>query len=418
VADNRLRVLVACGAAAGIAATFNTPIAGPLFAMELILRDFAAESFGAIVLASVTATAIGRAAFGSQPFLVVPALALRGGWEYLLFALLGLVVGAVGVAFTRVLYWIEDACDWLWRGPAWLRPVAGGVLLGGLLLVLPQLYGVGDPVLAGAIGGRYVVWFLLVLLVGKIVAASLTIGIGGSGGVFTPALFIGAMGGSAFGILVHQVFPTAGSPGLYGLIGMGAAFAGATRAAMTAVIVLFELTGQYSIILPLMLAVFAATAVSHALSRDTIYTLKLTRRGVNLEAGGGVQGRLGRIRVGTVMDPMPDPTAGDLTVVQPKLTEHSTLTDALHALAEADDIGLPVLDSAGHAVTGWITHRAVLVALQEPTNGRSDTTADTRSPTRRDRAASVIAPVRRQQWQLKQGFLAVRRLRANVEECP
>ncbi|WP_084531343.1 chloride channel protein [Nocardia miyunensis] len=285
VPEHRLRILVACGAAGGIAATFNAPIAGPFFAMELILRDFSAESFGAVVLSSVTASVIGRTAFGDNPFLDLPAFRLGSGREYLIFALLGIVIGAVGVAFTHILYRIEDACDWAWRGPEWLRPAVGGVLLGGLLLALPQMYGVGYPVLAHAIDGRYVVWMLLALMAGKIVATSLTIGIGGSGGVFAPSLFIGAMGGTAFGIIVHQLFPSAtAAPGLYGLIGMGAAFAGATRAAITAVVIIFELTGEYGVILPLMLAVVAATLTSRQLSRETIYTLKLTRRGVNLDA--------------------------------------------------------------------------------------------------------------------------------------
>ena len=119
--------------------------------------------------------------------------------QYLLFAALGLLAGVVGVAFTRILYAIEDACDWAWRGPEWLRPAVGGVLLGGLLLVLPQMYGVGYPVLGNGVAGKYAIAFLVVLLVGKMIATSLTIGIGGSGGVFAPSLFIGAMLGAAYG---------------------------------------------------------------------------------------------------------------------------------------------------------------------------------------------------------------------------
>ncbi|WP_370542175.1 chloride channel protein [Amycolatopsis sp. FDAARGOS 1241] len=236
--EPRLRVLVACGAAGGIAATFNAPLAGPFFAMEVILRDFAAESFGAVVLASVTASVVGRAVFGNTPFLDLPPFGLANTVEYLLFGVLGLVAGTCGVAFTRVLYLVEDVCDRLWRGPEWLRPAAGGVVLGGLLLVLPQMYGVGYPVLQNAVEGRYALAFLLVLLVGKVLATSLTIGIGGSGGVFAPLLFIGAMAGTAFGIVVHRSPPSVtASPGVYGLIGMGAAFAGAARAPITAVIV-------------------------------------------------------------------------------------------------------------------------------------------------------------------------------------
>ncbi|WP_254205229.1 chloride channel protein [Nocardia alni] len=419
VPENRLRILVACGAAGGIAATFNAPIAGPFFAMELILRDFAAESFGAVVLSSVTASVIGRAAFGNHPFLDLPAFSLKSGWEYLAFALLGLVIGAIGVAFTHVLYWIEDACDWAWRGPEWLRPAVGGLLLGGLLLVLPQMYGVGYPVLAHAIDGKYVLWMLLVLMVGKMIATSLTIGIGGSGGVFAPSLFIGAMGGTAFGVVVNHLFPGASAaPGMYGLIGMGAAFAGATRAAITAVIILFELTGEYTIILPLMLAIVAATGISRALSKETIYTLKLTRRGVNLDAAHARSDRrLDRRPISAVMELMPEPiaadtsvaaagravwlsangvlpvighdqryhgcvtaravaeamtgaqpthtTVADLAVIPPRITQDSTLAEGLDALTGAESTGIPVLDPGGQTVVGWLTHRAVLTALQD-----------------------------------------------------
>jgi CIC family chloride channel protein len=286
VPQRRLRVLVACGAAGGIAATFNAPLGGPLFAMELILRDFTVESFAAVVLSSVTASIVGRATLGNATFLSLPALSLHSPVEYVLCAVVGIVVGAVGVLFSRVLYLIEDAADWLWRGPEWLRPAVGGLLLGGILLLLPEMYGVGYPVLQNAVGGKYLVGFLLLLMVGKIVATSVTIGIGGSGGVFAPSLFIGAMAGTTFGEIAHHLLPTlTTSPGVYGLIGMGAAFAGAARAPITAVVIMFELTGEYSIILPLMAAIVIATLVGRGLTRDTIYTLKLRRRGIDLDHG-------------------------------------------------------------------------------------------------------------------------------------
>ncbi|WP_329065703.1 chloride channel protein [Amycolatopsis sp. NBC_01480] len=411
--ESRLRVLVACGAAGGIAATFNAPLAGPFFAMELILRDFAAESFGAVVLASVTASVVGRAVFGDVPFLALPPFTLRSPVEYLLFIVLGLVVGACGVLFTRVLYLVEDLCDWLWRGPEWLRPAVGGVFLGGLLLVLPQMYGVGYPVLQNAVEGKYVIGFLLLLLVGKVVATSLTIGIGGSGGVFAPSLFIGAMAGTAFGIVVHTWLPgVTASPGVYGLIGMGAAFAGAARAPITAVIVLFELTGQYTIILPMLTAIVIATATSRALSKDTIYTLKLRRRGVDLDKHPDAR-RLEGTRVAAVAEALPEPLAGDLPLeraahalavsghgilpvvaadgryqgcvtaravaealaddstgvvgdlaeLPPLVTEETSLADALAALTNAPGTGLPVL-AGEDRLSGWITHQAVLTALE------------------------------------------------------
>jgi CIC family chloride channel protein len=272
-AGENTRLLVACGAAGGIAATFNAPIAGVFFALELILRNFETRSFGLVVLASVVATAVGRIAFGSEAFLTLPAFHVVSGIEYPLYALLGVIAAVVGVAFIRVLYGSEDLADRIWRGPAWLRPAVGGILLGALLLVLPEMYGVGYPVLEGAIHGKYVVGLLLVFLVGKIAATSLTMAIGGSGGVFAPALFMGAMLGSAFGTGAHDLLPaaTAGA-GAYGLVGMAAVFAATSRAPITAVIIVFELTGDYSIILPLMLAVVVATALSHLLSEDSIYT--------------------------------------------------------------------------------------------------------------------------------------------------
>ena len=280
VPESRLRILVACGAAGGISATFNAPIAGVFFGLELILRDFEAESFGVVVLSSFAADIIGRAAFGSHPFLALPSFQLRSPVEYPLYAGLGVVAGLVGVAFIRVLYGMEDLADRIWRGPEWLRPAAGGLVLGLVLLALPELYGVGYPPLEHAIRGDYVVWLLLALLAGKVIATSLTIAIGGSGGVFAPSLFMGAMLGSAYGVGVHHLLPGGTGPaGAYGLVGMGAVFAGAARAPITAVIIIFELTGDYRIILPLMFAIVLAAGISNRLSRGTIYTLKLRRRG-------------------------------------------------------------------------------------------------------------------------------------------
>lgn len=419
VAEDRMRVLVACGAAGGIAATFNAPLAGVFFAMELILRDFAAESFGMVVLASVTSSVIGRAAFGDRPFLTLPAFTVAHLWDYLLFALLGLLAGAVGVAFTRILYWVEDACDWAWRGPEWARPAVGGLLLGALLLVLPQMYGVGYPVLEHAVAGRYAIGFLLVLLVAKIVATSLTIGVGGSGGVFAPSLFMGAALGAAYGAAVHDVAPgTAGPAGAYALIGMGAVFAGAARAPITAVIIMFELTGEYSIILPLMTAIVLATLAGRALSRDTVYTLKLRRRGVDLDEHPGnalLSGVTVRAAMEAVPTPLPaalplteaagalarsphgvlpvvdadgaylgiatartaaetladgahDATAvGAVTHLPATVSAQSDLSTALDALITAQGAGLPVLDGPHNRLVGWITHQSLLAAMHRTT---------------------------------------------------
>ncbi len=426
LAEPRMKVLVACGAAGGIAATFNAPLAGVFFAMELILVDFAAQSFGMVVLASVTASVIGRAALGDEPFLTLPQFSVHHLSEYLLFALLGVLAGATGVVFTKVLYAIEDVCDRVWHGPEWLRPAVGGILLGLLLLALPQMYGVGYPVLGNGVAGKYAIGFLLVLLVGKMVATSLTIGIGGSGGVFAPSLFIGAMLGAAFGEAVNGIFPDLTGPvGAYGLIGMGAVFAGAARAPITAVVIMFELTGEYSIILPLMAAIVLATGISHHVSPDTIYTLKLRRRGIDLSAPDPRHANAHRIPVSQVMTSVPKPLHdsdrlldaarrlahsphGVLPVLDRKDAYHGTVraravaealaegregsetvsqlvelpqtvrvTDTLDVAVEAFDGGtgsaLPVLDAEGREVVGWLSHLAALGALTTPTgSGNGD----------------------------------------------
>ena len=155
--ERTIRLLVACGAAGGIAATFNAPLAGVFFAMELILRRWTTDSFGMVVVSSVTASVIGRAMLGNHPFLHLPTFQVEHVVQYPLFALLALIAGVVGVIFSRVLYGVEDACDWAWRGPEWARPAVGGILLGLLLLLLPEMYGVGYPVLGNAVAGQYTV---------------------------------------------------------------------------------------------------------------------------------------------------------------------------------------------------------------------------------------------------------------------
>jgi len=412
----RVRLLLACGAAAGISATFNAPLAGPFFAMELILRDFAAQSFGAVVLSSVAADVVGRAMLGANPFLSLPSFAVRSPTEYVLYLALGIVVGVVGVAFSKILYLVEDACDWLWRGPEWARPAVGGVLLGALLIALPEMYGVGYPVLERAVEGHYLVGMLMLLMVGKMFATSLTIGIGGSGGVFAPTLFIGAMAGTAFGTIAHGLFPTiTETAGAYGLIGMGAALGGATRAPITAVVILFELTGEYSIILPLMAAVVMAAGTGHLLSKETIYTAKLWRRGIDVETPPRVLPNLRAVDVssaapeplhvgtslaeaaralaatsigmlpvvaedgryagcvsaedvaGAVEDATAPEVVHDLIHPAPTITADANLSEVLKALAGHGGTGLPVLDSERTSLIGWVTHETVLAKLHPDT---------------------------------------------------
>jgi chloride channel protein, CIC family len=351
--EARMRLLVACGAAGGISATFNAPIAGVFFALEVILRDFETRSFGAVVIASVTANVIGRAAFGSNAFLELPKLGVGPVSGYPLYLVLGLLAALVGVAFIRVLYGMEDRADRLWRFSESWRPAAGGVLLGLVLLALPQMYGVGYPVLENAINGQYALTFLLLLLAGKVVATSLTLSIGGSGGVFAPSLFMGAMLGSAYGLGMHELAPTiAGPAGAYGLIGMGAVFAAAARAPMTAILIIFELTGDYRIMLPLMLAVVIATALAGRLAPDSIYTLKLRRRGIDLRRGWAAS-PMETLTVAQAMRPIPE-----------AVTEEMSLTEIVERVSRGDDTALPVVD-AGGALTGILMAEELERAMRE-----------------------------------------------------
>ena len=411
--EAQLRLLVACGAAGGISATFNAPIAGVFFALELILRNFETRSFALVVLSSVTADAIGRAAFGSHPFLSLPAFTFSSPLELLLYAGLGVLATGVGLGFVRVLYAGEDLADRLWNGrPDWLRPALGGILLGVLLLAVPEMYGVGYPVLQLAVAGHYVILALLGLLAAKILATSLTMWIGGSGGVFAPSLFMGAMLGSAYGAVAHDLLPDlAAAAGAYGLVGMGAVFAASARAPITAVLIIFELTGDYRIILPLMIAIIVATTLANHLTRDTIYTLKLRRRGIDIDAPQATL--MAQINIADAMGKLPRPltpeqplhdvldrftneradalpvidangmllgviTATDVEqaitnpsdglIVKsvahevPDLRADQSLEDAVRALATTDQEGLPVLDSDGENVIGWLTHRRLLRA--------------------------------------------------------
>ncbi len=414
IPDSRLRLLVACGAAGGISATFNAPLAGVFFALEIILVNFQAGNFAAVVISSVTADIVGRAAFGAHPFLLLPPFQLVSVWEYLLYAGLGVVAAVAGVAFIRALYGLEDLIDRVWRFPEWLRPAAGGAILGGIILALPQMYGVGYPVISRIIDGRYVVWFLLILLAGKVLATSLTLSSGGSGGVFAPSLFMGAALGTAFGGAVHTALPAlTAAPGAYGLVGMAALFAAAARAPITAVLIVFELTGDYRIILPLMFAVALSTTLSRRLSRDTIYTLKLRRRGIDVTATGSTV-LMDVVRVGDAMRPVPeavppetpaaelavrldaaqadalpvvdgkqayggvvtiaevqsaldrgmlDASAADLARDLPTLRPHQSLREALDVLLAQDErTAIPVVDEESRAVVGWLGQREVLLA--------------------------------------------------------
>jgi CIC family chloride channel protein len=386
--ENRLRALVACGAAGGIAATFNAPVTGVFFGIELILREFSIEAIFTVMLASMVADVISQLFVGSGPFLAgfPPGIALHHARTYLLIALLAVLAALIGLAFKAILYKTEDICDRLWKGrPEWARPAVGGIALGLLLLALPQMYGVGYPVMYKAVGGGYLLWFLIVLAAAKMIATSLTIGIGGSGGVFAPSLFIGATSGMAFGeIAGHLLGPAAGQPALYAVVAMGAVFAAAARAPLTSLASVVEMTGDYTLTLPVMLAVAIATAVSRALSYGTIYTTKLLRRGTDIDRPTPAHA-FEDLTVADAMHPLPAPLAvapaqvgqGDEPVAvaavlpgavtyqrEPQaLFATESLAQALRQLVIYGRDGLPVLSPDGQHVQGWITNPGVLQAV-------------------------------------------------------
>ncbi len=290
LSDDWVRVLVACGAAGGISATFNTPIGGVFFAMEIILGRFVTPKFGYVVISSVVADFVAHVFLGSQPSFSIIPYDMVSYWETLSYAALGIIAALAATVFIRVLYKLEDVFD-SWHIPEFLKPAIGGLGIGLIGLYSYDLFGVGygdvfwtsTMSVNQAMVGEIALSSLVILLLLKITATSLTLSSGGSGGIFAPSLFIGAMLGGALGTVAHMLFPGYIAPsGAYALVGMAAVFAGATRASFTAIIMLFEMTRNYTIILPLMIAVVISTVVSRALDRETIYTRKLVRRGVDL----------------------------------------------------------------------------------------------------------------------------------------
>ena len=288
LSEERVRTLVACGAAGGIAATFNAPIAGAVFALEVLLRRFGSVYFGAVVISAVTADVIAHYFEGDLRTFLTPEYTMQSPWELLLYTLMGFVAALAAVGFSRLLYFSEDIWN-LIRIPEPTKPLFGGILLGLLGIVsyqidgFPRVFGVGYETIENTLFSQLTLQVTFGLLLLKLVATTLTLGSGGSGGIFAPSLFMGAMLGASFGQIAHTIFPEIVAPsGAYALVGMAAFFGGVAHAPITAILILFEMTGDYQIILPLMLSTVLSTIVAKNLSPDSIYTLKLKRRGVEL----------------------------------------------------------------------------------------------------------------------------------------
>ena len=341
VGVHRMRTLVACGAAGGIAATFNAPIAGAIFALEIVLGSFTVRYFGAVVISSVSASIVARAFLSARPAFTVPAYAIHRVAEFPLYGLLGLLAGVVAAAFIWLLYAVEARVDG-WRVWPPLRYVVGMILAGGVGMLLPGqgvlgpgLHRIGEIV---ASDFHMPLAIMAALLLLKLIATSLTLGSGNSGGVFAPSLFMGATLGGMVGTVAHLVWPAVVvNPGAYVIAGMAAVFAGAARAPITAILIVFEMSGDYALILPLLVATALATVVAQALSPESIYTMKLARRGIRLSAGRVVD-LLAGVSVAEVMDE-------EVHAVDREM-DLATLSDLF---AQSGHHCVAVLDDGGHA---------------------------------------------------------------------
>ena len=357
---NRLRTLVGCGTAAGISAAFNAPIAGVVFGIEKILGAPSSAALGPFVVASILAATVGRAVFGNHPVLALPReFGVRSPWELVLYLGLGAVTGVASVAYSRGVWRTQDAFARLRRG--WLELLLGAALIGGLDLAFgADLWGHGHETLNFTIVASRSALFLLALAGAKLAATALTFAAGGTGGVFTPALFIGATLGGAYGLALHRVLPHASiDPAALGLVGMAGLVAGATHAPLTAILMVFEMTGDYGLILPLMLTSVLAYVIARRIHPESIYTEWLVRRGVVLTHGADAA-VLARMTVGECLNPAP--------VVVP---EHASLPAALSLVRESRQSEFPVVDPEGR-LTGMLTRESLRAALDAPGHAALD----------------------------------------------
>ena len=339
LSDERMRALVAAGAAGGIAAAFNAPIAAVFFALEIVLGELSGGALGIVVLAAVVSAVFTQAVSGAEPAFHVPPYAFNSAWELPLYLGLGLVAGPVSALYIRVLY---AARAFFARVPLprWGRPVAAGLVMGLAGLFLPQLFGVGYDTISTILSGAPVALaLLLALAAGKLLLTTLCLGGGFQGGVFAPSLFLGAALGGAYGLIAQRLFPgLAIAPPAFAMVGMAAVLAGTVHAPLTAIILLFEMTNDYRIILPLMFAVMVSLVLARALVRFSVYGLGLERKGVHLERGRDVRVLEG-ITVGEVMRPPGD-----------SLHETDSVQAAADTLLKTHHHGMTVVNAQGQLV--------------------------------------------------------------------
>jgi CIC family chloride channel protein len=283
LSPEKVKALIPVGAAAAIAAAFNTPMAAVLFALEEVVGDLHAPVLGSVVLASATSWAVLRLLLGNSPLFHVPQYELVHPLEFGIYALLGIAGGFLSVAFTKLLLAMRKRFLLLPRSTRWWHPVVGGVLVGVMGWFVPQVLGVGYGYVGAALDGTMAFKLMVLLVVLKLFAVTTCYASGNAGGIFGPALFLGAMLGGTIGTVAHHLLPTyTAAPGAYALVGMGALFAGIVRAPMTSVLMIFEMTRDYAVIVPLMIANLASLFISSHFQKEPIYEALAQQDGIHL----------------------------------------------------------------------------------------------------------------------------------------
>jgi CIC family chloride channel protein len=291
----KVKALIPVGASAAIAAAFNTPLAAVMFALEEIVGDLHAPVLGSVVLASATSWGVLRLILGNSPLFKVPQYQLVHPGEFAVYAVLGVAAGFVSVAFAKLLLGMRERFLRFPRWTIWFQPVAGGLLVGLLGWFVPQVMGVGYGYVGLALNGNMTLNLMVLLVVLKLMTVTTSYASGNAGGIFGPALFIGAMLGGSVGTVVHHFFPTStATPGAYALVGMGAAFAGIVRAPMTSVLMIFEMTQDYAVIVPLMIANLVSLFISSRFQKQPLYEALAIQDGVHLPSAAGRQRRVQR----------------------------------------------------------------------------------------------------------------------------
>ncbi|NTV47719.1 MAG: chloride channel protein, partial [Chlorobiales bacterium] len=286
---DRIRTLLGCGSAAGLAAVFNAPIGGVMFAIEVILGDFSVRTFSPIVVAAVIGTIVSRSYLGNSPTFQAPDYTLVSNVELVFYFVLGVLAGLTAVAFIKIFYHIEGFFEKMREKevvPIWMIPAIGGFLTGVVGIFFPGVFGYTYEIIDNTVAGKET-WFNMVgVYVFKPIVAGLSVGSGGSGGMFAPSMKMGAALGGMLGTLVHFVFPAVtATSGAYALVGMGAVTAGVMRAPLTVILILFEVTGKYEIVLPIMFAAVTATLVARLFYRHSMESYVLEKDGVRVGYG-------------------------------------------------------------------------------------------------------------------------------------